>query len=98
MSLEEFRCWSVFWAEIEPFGAVHDERRHANQVLATMNSSGNMKKAIKIGDVSGWLSDSPDFGTDKESSGKRIAAELMTAVILGGVPVKKGKPTTEDLT
>jgi len=68
--------WYLAFSTIEPFGAIHDERRAMTQAI--MSGSYDKKSSIpSLEDMSPFLADCQDIGTDEESkfNAKRIKAE-----------------------
>ncbi len=61
LTTDEFE-WYMAFASIEPFGAIHDERRMAMTALASL--APYSKKELGLADMSSFLDDCADVGTD----------------------------------
>ena len=66
--------WYLAFSTIEPFGAIHDERRAMTQAI--MSGSYDKKSSIpSLEDMSPFLADCQDIGTDEESKNKAKATK-----------------------
>ena len=68
--------WYLAFSTIEPFGAIHDERRAATAALASL--APHTKKSQGLEDISPYLADCADVGTDTESKEQAQADKLAT--------------------
>ena len=57
--------WYLAFSLIEPFGAIHDERRAATMMMATL--APYSKKQMTLEEASPYLADCADVGTDQET-------------------------------
>lgn len=85
MDIEEFNWWLAF-SMIEPFGAIHDERRSAIESIASLAPYMKKTHNLEIEDVSGYLQNCADVGTDKAS--KRMIRESKAHAALSAFVVQ----------
>lgn len=72
--------WYLAFSTIEPFGAIHDERRMATLAVYSLMPHMEKGKSIGIGDISTFLEDCADVGTD-EVSADQAQADKAKAVL-----------------
>jgi len=72
MSADTFG-WYLAFSAIEPFGAIHDERRAAMTASATL--APYTKKGLSLSEMSPYLDDCADFGTDTKTKEQSKAAK-----------------------
>ncbi len=65
--------WYLAWSLIEPFGAIHDERRAMTGAVASLSPHLKKGKELGLDDMSPYLADCPDIGTDSESKDRARA-------------------------
>lgn len=74
ISDDEFE-WYLAFSMIEPFGAIHDERRTMTGAISSLSPYLKKGKGLGLEDMSPYLEDCPDIGTDKESRDRAKAAK-----------------------
>ncbi len=90
MGLAEFRWWAAWW-EVEPFGAFHDERRHAEQLAVAVNTTPGVKSPVEPSSMSPFLDDCQDYGTDHVSKADQLGVKFKAALHGLGFSLKRRK-------